>query len=258
VHFPHIVTSLPQQWDACQQTLEGHTDSVDSVVFSSDGSQVASASDDHTVRLWDAKTGACQQTLEGHTDWVRSVVFSSDGSQVASASYDQTVRLWDAKTGEALFVQKCSTFVPEVQFDANGTYIWVDGERIAPSATSEARPELDAENPERTVEPTKRSSLRTPEMTSTLTVDDSGEWVLYMGQRYLWIPKTYRGVWKAHGKVLVCGSPLGRMSFIFEHKVDVAPPAAPAVAECATIDPEDDPPWMLMSRDQPALYHPFL
>ena len=63
---------------------------------------MASASDDTTVRLWDAATGAALQTLEGHTGSVRAVAFSPDGKTVASASDDRTVRLWDAATGAAL------------------------------------------------------------------------------------------------------------------------------------------------------------
>ncbi|KAM0267960.1 hypothetical protein ACHAQH_010064 [Verticillium albo-atrum] len=88
-----------ESWDACLAVLEGHTDRVSSVVFSSDSKTLASASGDDTVRVWDAETGVCKGVLEGHTDWVNSVVFSSDSKTLASASRDKTVRVWDAETG---------------------------------------------------------------------------------------------------------------------------------------------------------------
>jgi WD40 repeat protein len=58
-----IKPSMADSWSACLQTLEGHSSSVNSVTFSHDSTQLASASADKTVKIWDVSSGACLQTL---------------------------------------------------------------------------------------------------------------------------------------------------------------------------------------------------
>ncbi|MEH2449756.1 MAG: AAA-like domain-containing protein, partial [Nostoc sp.] len=97
--------------------LEGHSDFVNSVVFSPDGKTLASASGDKTIKLWNLDTGKEITTLKGHSDFVYSVVFSPDGKTLASASRDKTIKLWNLDTGKEITTLKGhSDFVSSVVF----------------------------------------------------------------------------------------------------------------------------------------------
>ncbi|HET6772158.1 MAG TPA: BTAD domain-containing putative transcriptional regulator [Acidimicrobiales bacterium] len=85
-------------WDwATGQHLRSlsHSGSVTYAAFSPDGSRLATASRDGTIRVWDPYADAPEQlALRGHAGPVGMAAFSPDGSRLASVSEDGIVRVW--------------------------------------------------------------------------------------------------------------------------------------------------------------------
>jgi WD40 repeat protein len=109
-----------------KRTLNGHTDTIWSVMFSPDGSLAASASKDRTIILWDTKTWTPKfPAFTGHTDEVYSVAFSPDGRTLASGSRDTTIRLWDTQTGQPLepLLREHTRAVRRVAFSLDGNFL---------------------------------------------------------------------------------------------------------------------------------------
>lgn len=88
----------------CRRTLQGYIDRVWSVAFSPDSSAssgiLASANDDHQIKLWNLSDLSYRQTLSGHTNSVCAVAFAPAEDLLASGSEDHTVKLWDVRTGQ--------------------------------------------------------------------------------------------------------------------------------------------------------------
>lgn len=81
-------------------TLEGHTESINKIIFSPNGTMLASASYDRTIRLWDVATETHRYKLTGHNSHIYAIAFSPDGNTLASGSENGKIRLWNAVTGQ--------------------------------------------------------------------------------------------------------------------------------------------------------------
>jgi eukaryotic-like serine/threonine-protein kinase len=71
------------------------------VAWSPDGRRLVSEWGDHTLQVWDARTGSALVTYHGHAGEVDAVAWSPDGNTIASAGEnDGLVQVWDAATGK--------------------------------------------------------------------------------------------------------------------------------------------------------------
>lgn len=77
----------------------GHSGAITALEFSADGEWLATASEDATVRIWDAKTRSVRAVLRGHRVAASAVAFSPDGKLLASGGRDNTIFIWDATNG---------------------------------------------------------------------------------------------------------------------------------------------------------------
>ena len=101
---------------------------VAAVVFSSDGTALASGSWDQVIKLWDVETrrevGTWEVPRESNSLWPLSVAFSPDGSRLASGFQDGTVRLWDVTNqAEVATLEGHTVRVTSVSFSPDGSFL---------------------------------------------------------------------------------------------------------------------------------------
>ncbi len=108
--------------------LSGHKAVTWYLEFSADGSELVTASYDHTIRIWNVETGATRAILEGHEAGIRRVRLSPDGRTLASGSYDGTLRLWDLESGEPLKTLETEGPVLALAWSPDGSQIATGGE----------------------------------------------------------------------------------------------------------------------------------
>ena len=141
------VTALPRfAGRASSSMLDGHSARVCAVTFSPDGLYIASASEDHTIRIWrngdkaealpspaadisnrdiSSQTMSDTHELMGHKNPVFSVAVSPDGASIVSGGADRSIRIWDIQTGKERLppLQGHESWVWSVAISPNGRLV---------------------------------------------------------------------------------------------------------------------------------------
>ena len=82
------VWRLDQSTVATEFVMRGHTQHLYKAVWSPDERFIATASQDHFIRLWEGRSGRLLTVLGTHTNAVYDVAFSPDGAYLMSGSED--------------------------------------------------------------------------------------------------------------------------------------------------------------------------
>lgn len=137
---PYILTSsddmLIKLWDwdkkwNCAQVFEGHTHYVMQIVINpKDNNQFASASLDHSIKVWQLGSSTPNFTLDGHDKGVNCVDYYSGGDKpyLISGADDRQTKIWDYQNKTCVQTLEghsqnivCASFHPELPIIMTGS-----------------------------------------------------------------------------------------------------------------------------------------
>jgi WD40 repeat protein len=79
-----------------------HSSTANDVIWSADGTLLATACQDGSATVWNVVSGQKRFTLEAHESQLVRIAFNHASRMIATTSWDDTTRLWDSFTGRPL------------------------------------------------------------------------------------------------------------------------------------------------------------
>lgn len=128
-------------------SLTEHNGSVSAMVFSRDGTRLATSGPGGQVILWDLATGRPVRRFIGHAGRVETIAFSPDGRRLFTGGEDATVRVWDTATGQDLLTLRHDDAVQAVAVSADGHRLATQVGRGAAVRVFDATPLPEAKQP---------------------------------------------------------------------------------------------------------------
>ena len=110
-------------------TLPGHLGGIPGMAVSREGTLLASAGKDRTVRIWDAVSGRMLKTLTDFKGPVQAVAFGPDSRRLVTAEFNGDLRIWDIATATSELLPDPGLGRPlwSIEFTPDGRYFWAQG-----------------------------------------------------------------------------------------------------------------------------------
>lgn len=110
-------------------TLDGHSDDVSTVIFTSDNQHLISASWDKTLIIWSVRTGNQLRTFRGHTEDVLGCSLTSDDTRLLSSCSGGNIKIWSVDTGVCEVTIFCAPYFHKIKFCNRDLHIIIAGNR---------------------------------------------------------------------------------------------------------------------------------